>query len=744
MLHIVKDATEQPVLTSRAAGAAAPGDVVGSGEAPTDTPAPAATAAAAVGGGDAVTTLRTLIDLLPIGVMIARDQACESVDINDAAARILGLGERGVGLRAATFIALRDGRPVPPEELPMRRALATGKPVGDVAVDVRRPDGSIGHLLKRAAPLRDAGGRIVGCVAVIVDQTDRVLADARLQESQMRYRRLYESSQVGIAFYSEDGRLEEPNDALLAMLHMTRQTYEREGLNWRNLTAPGWEEADARGLEELRGSGRCSPFEKQLRRLDGSLVPVLISAANLHPGRSDHGVAVFVDLSRQKAAENALRTLNESLERRIAERASESDARAEQLRDLALALADAEARERKRLAQLLHDHFQQLLSAAKLKAGLVRRSVGDSPAKGSLEQIERLLDAAIAESRSLISDLSPPVLYDAGLCAALEALARATEKKHGIDVEFECDTDAEPESEQIRVLLFEAVRELLHNVVSHAAARRVVVRVQRAAGRTLHVVVTDDGRGFDVAVLRGRKAAAEGGPADGPSAAASRSFGLMEVRERLKYIGGDLTLRSRPGQGTQAEIRLSTTLRRDSAPERPCGLPDDGEGAPVSGGGNGDDARGNGRPAAGEAAIGTHAPADARRGDRNGARPVRLVVADDHAIFREGLISLIHQDATIQVVGEAADGEEAVELVRRLRPDVLVVDVSMPKLNGLQVTRLLSAELPDLKIVGLSMHEREDMARAMRAAGATAYLTKGGASDNLLNVLRQLVPDPDR
>jgi DNA-binding NarL/FixJ family response regulator len=94
----------------------------------------------------------------------------------------------------------------------------------------------------------------------------------------------------------------------------------------------------------------------------------------------------------------------------------------------------------------------------------------------------------------------------------------------------------------------------------------------------------------------------------------------------------------------------------------------------------------------------------------------------------------------MQVVGEAADGEEAIELARSLVPDILIVDISMPKVNGLAVTSQLSREMPNLKIVGLSMHEREDMARAMRAAGAEAYLTKGGASESLLGVLRQLSP----
>lgn len=665
-------------------------------------------------GVDPSTALRVLLDLLPIGVMITRDGDTDDVEVNEAAARMLGLGEQGGGLRDAVFKALRDGRPIGPDEHPIRQALATGRPQGDVSVEVRRPDGSTAHLLKRAAPLRDAQGRVVGAVAVLVDQTHRVRTDERLRESEARYRRLYESSQVGIAFYHEDGRLEEPNDALLQMLQMPRAVFEREGLNWRQITPPGWEEADARGWEELRRTGRCVPFEKQFRRRDGSLVPVLVSGANLLPDRPEHGVALFVDLSRQKAAEYALRTLNETLERRVAQRTAESDARAEQLRGLALALADAEARERKRLAQLLHDHFQQLLSAAKLKAGLVRRTLGDAPAKANVEQIEKLLDAAIAESRSLISDLSPPVLYDAGLCAALDATVRSMAKRYGLRIEFECDPAVEPESEQVRVLLFESARELLSNVCRHANASVAIVKLGLTTDRRVRLTVADDGQGFDPQSL----GAGNASPGDD---APSRRFGLMEISERLQYIGGTLDIHSEIGRGTHAEITLATALRQTPVHSTTPGEADCGE-CPTGLASNGD--------------AGASPPRAAV--DAPPERVTRVVVADDHAIFRDGLISLLGHEPGIRVVGAAADGEEAVAIVRGVKPDLLIVDVSMPKLNGLEVTRILAAEFPGLKIVGLSMHEREDMARAMRSAGAAAYLTKGGASENLLRVLRQL------
>src|SRR6202012_4221411 len=90
----------------------------------------------------------------------------------------------------------------------------------------------------------------------------------------------------------------------------------------------------------------------------------------------------------------------------------------------------------------------------------------------------------------------------------------------------------------------------------------------------------------------------------------------------------------------------------------------------------------------------------------------------------------------LEVVGQAADGEEAVRLARELRPQIMIVDVSMPKYNGIQVTTLITKELPETRVIGLSMHERDDMALAMRNAGAVAYCAKSWPSEQLLTELR--------
>ena len=97
-------------------------------------------------------------------------------------------------------------------------------------------------------------------------------------------------------------------------------------------------------------------------------------------------------------------------------------------------------------------------------------------------------------------------------------------------------------------------------------------------------------------------------------------------------------------------------------------------------------------------------------------RKIRVLLADDHAVLRAGITSLLNDEPDIEVVGEACDGQMAVELAADLQPDVILMDVTMPRLNGIEATRRIMAQLPHARIIGLSMHEQESMALAMRNA----------------------------
>jgi two-component system sensor histidine kinase UhpB len=207
-----------------------------------------------------------------------------------------------------------------------------------------------------------------------------------------------------------------------------------------------------------------------------------------------------------------------------------------QLRSMASELTWAEEKERRRIATELHDRVGQALAMAKIKLGALHEKVASAGVVGAVEEVRDLVEEAIRDTRSLLFQISSPILYELGFEAALEWLVEQTEGQHGIAAEFEDDEEPKPLDEDVRVLLFRAAGELVTNVVKHSRAAHVKVAVRRD-GPSIRVEVRDDGCGFDASQISSRWGRAEG-------------FGLFSIRERLKHVNGMLDVTSRPGRGT--------------------------------------------------------------------------------------------------------------------------------------------------------------------------------------------------
>jgi DNA-binding NarL/FixJ family response regulator len=118
---------------------------------------------------------------------------------------------------------------------------------------------------------------------------------------------------------------------------------------------------------------------------------------------------------------------------------------------------------------------------------------------------------------------------------------------------------------------------------------------------------------------------------------------------------------------------------------------------------------------------------------------MRVLIADDHTLFRAGLRALFASEGDIEVVGEAANGEEAVRRALELRPEVVVMDLMMPIMNGIEATRELLAKLPEVKVLVLSMYDDEEHVQRLLASGASGYMLKKATSDELVRALREVV-----
>jgi PAS domain S-box-containing protein len=364
----------------------------------------------------------------------------------------------------------------------------------------------------------------------------------------------------------------------------------------------------------------------------------------------------------------------------------ELEQRARQLQKLTLELAQAEDRERRRLAEILHDDLQQQLAAAKFHLGILRGHVRNHETVQELAgQINQMLKEAIARSRSLSHELSPAALYQSDLGETFEWLARQMEAKHGLRVHVEVRGQVSSQADALKAFLYRSAQELLFNVIKHARVKEARLRLQRVRGR-LWLTVSDQGPGFE-APTRGRTA----------------GFGLLGIRERVGLLGGRMKIRSVKGRGSTLLIAIPEVAAPagSHAPEAPSAA---------------------GRPK--------------RPAEMPPAQRLRVLLVDDHEVMREGLAALLAEQTDIEVVGQAANGREAVDLAHRLRPEVVIMDMAMPVMAGDEATRQIRLHLPDIRVIALSMFDEPEMAKRMRRAGVAAYLLKTGPSEDLLAAIR--------
>jgi PAS domain S-box-containing protein len=543
-------------------------------------------------------------------------------------------------------------------------------------------------------------------VAVLFnDITARKRTEAALRESEERLRLAMAAAEMG-AWEVDLRRGAVVWDARQCEIFgQTPETAPKHAEQFYALLHPGDADRIKEAVAAAELTGQLSE-EFRIVRWDGAVHWIACHGVTVPDlvGRPARMVGLNYDITEGKVSQARLEQFAEELERQVSERTQELVSSQDQLRALATELNLAEQRERKRLAAELHDHLAQMLVLVRLKLGQAKQG----PVYRSLDMIkqaEEVVNESLTYTRNLVAELSPPVLHEFGLFAALRWLGEQMQR-YPLHVTVRIDSTEDlrlPEDQS--VLVFQSVRELLINAAKHAVSKHAYITAEERGG-CLRIVVEDQGVGFDLLAMATQQ----------PSPVSSK-FGLFSIRERMNALGGRFELHSVPGEGTRATLILPLAPRPAIVPTV--------SNAPLF-----------------------DAPAPPRHMSRLPG-PCRVLIADDHAMVRQGLRSVLEGFPDIEVIGEASTGQEALDLTEQFKPSAVVMDINMPFMNGIEATAKIKTRHPDIVVIGMSVNASADNHDAMRTAGASVLLTKEAAVDELhgaiqtaVNEIGQLGTDP--
>jgi signal transduction histidine kinase/ActR/RegA family two-component response regulator len=426
------------------------------------------------------------------------------------------------------------------------------------------------------------------------------------------------------------------------------------------------------------------------------LIPILPKALKLEsPMKLEK---MNADLTRVLDERDQAYTILQTAREELYQRTEELEANQIRLRALATELNLTEQRERRQIALELHDYLAQHLVVCRFQVSQCLQAVElNTKLNTSLSKADELLEESLAYTRSLVAQLSPHVLHQFGLIKALQALAEHMSTQ-GLTVNVETEREYVALPENHAVLLYQSVRELLFNVLKHAGVNQAAVVIKVVPEMMLHITVSDRGKGFSP--MREKLKEASAG-----------RFGLFSINERMIAIGGEVAMESEMDLGT----RITLTL--------PCQIDDSPYGDKPA------HEQARGFETTEPPSFVLSPPSDL----------IQVLLVDDHAMVRQGLRSILEQYDNIQIVGEASNGRDAVDMQQRLAPNVVVMDVNMPVMDGIQATRLIRQSHPFSHVIGLSVRNDRETEQALRDAGASEFVTKESASDQLYQAICRVV-----
>jgi PAS domain S-box-containing protein len=459
---------------------------------------------------------RTLIDTSP-DVIVVVDLEARIITVNQQFLKTGGyLTDEVIGQCIFDFI---HGLDRPLLEKRTAKFIKNNKIIGS-EYQFKKKDGPAVPLEVSASVLKNDRGKAMGIIAIGRDIAQRKQADEQLR---------FLSS---ITENTSDAIMVTDTDFTITYINKVAEQFFGYTLDELRGRTPEFlnAEADAAQIQKRLyrkvAAGQSYLGESLNRRKDGSTFYCEYKVMPLRgaDGKIRGYSSLQRDVSERKDAETRLMAYQE------------------QLRALTSEMFLIEERERRRIAAELHDQIGQNLALCKLKVAALEKEMAQPPLKSELSAVRRLLECSIQDTRSLIFDLSPPVLYELGFQAALEWLAERIEEQYHVPVEFENRSGNEALGSDLQVILFQVVRELLVNMGKHSRASQAKVILSREDD-LLKIQVNDDGVGFDASQIFD----SQGHPG---------GYGFFSMRERLNYLGGGLEVKSRAGQGSQIVLTV--------------------------------------------------------------------------------------------------------------------------------------------------------------------------------------------
>ena len=394
----------------------------------------------------------------------------------------------------------------------------------------REVEGEDGRwYLVHVRPYRSGEDRIDGVVVTFVDITRRKRDEETIRQNEARLRQVADTVPDILFRTTAAGVIDFANETFRAITG--RHPDDAPGvLRWPDLVHAADRETTARAWAEALRDGAPVEMRHRLDTPYGTCWYIFRAT----PVRRDESAidawfGTATDVDALTKAEARLRDLNATLEQRVA-------ARTRDVRRLSARLSNAEQSERRRLAHVLHDDLQQQLAGLAIVLRLLREA-RDGEAATFHDRAETILGSATSLTRTLASEISPPTIATEDFVTTVRWLAGQKRDQHQMAITVEAGGPCDVPDPGVRALLYEALRELLFNIVKHAGTRQATIRLARADADVV-VVIEDEGDGFAV----------DEAPTDG--------FGLFSVRERVELAGGHLEVASAPGEGTRITITV--------------------------------------------------------------------------------------------------------------------------------------------------------------------------------------------